>query len=311
MSSSKASTPGKAVSGPDLATAVGLPFLFAIAWLVPVRFWEGFCRLVSPLVISNVTDDPAGVRAGIRQTIGGNSSFPAPGAILRQLAGEHVLSLLHLLRGYRPGGWAPAIRVDGVHHVETALAEGRGAVLWVGYTFGGDLIAKMAFRRSGLTVRHLSRPSHGFSATRFGVRFLNRVQTAIEDRYLESRILLDVDNPGPALAALGAYLDENGVVSITARRDAKRPIRMRFLDGWLNLAPGAPFLSARSGAPLLPVFAYRDRDGGFRVDILPPLTPSPDKPKPDALTEMAADYGPLLDRFVRRHPGQWIGWLHL
>lgn len=310
MSTSKVLNLGQAVSGPDLATAIGLPFLFAISWLVPVRFWERFCRLVSPLVISNVTDDPAGVRANIRQTVGDNPGFPTPDAILRQLAAEHVLSLLHLLRGYRPGGWAPEISIDGVHHVEAAAAQGRGVVLWVGYTFGADLIAKMAFRQSGLNVRHLSRPSHGFSATRFGVRFLNRFQTAIEDRYLESRVLLDVDNPAPALSALAAHLDENGAVSITARRDAKRPIRMRFLDGWLNLAPGAPFLAARPSAPLLPVFAYRDRDGRFRVDILPPLTPSPESGKVEAVSEITVEYGALLERFVRRQPGQWIGWLN-
>jgi len=311
MSSSKVSSLDKTLSGPDLATAVGLPFLFAISWLVPVRLWERFCRLVSPLVISNVTDDPAGVCASIRQTIGDKSTFPAPDAILRRLAGEHVLSLLHLLRDYRPGGWAPAIRVDGVHHIEASLAEGRGAVLWVGYTFGADLVAKMAFRRAGLKVRHLSRPSHGFSNTRFGVRFLNRVQTAIEDRYLEKRVQLDVDNPAPALAALIEHLDKNGVVSITARRDAKRPVRMRFLDGWLSLAPGAPIIAARSGAPLLPVFAFRDGDGGLRVEVLPPLDVLRNDLTQDAIESVAAEYGSNLERFVRRNPGQWIGWLHL
>lgn len=310
ISSANAPLRSNAFALSDLWIAVGLIVLLIVSWILPERLWPGFSRMVSPLAIRNVTPSPDAVVSRIDKMLR-DGSGPTGGAILRQLAAEHTLLVLQVLRDYRPGGWNPDIRVDGTAHVTAALAQGRGAILWIGFTYQADLVAKIAFRRAGFRVHHLSRPSHGFSTTRFGRRFLNRVQTHIEDRYIDRRVLLAGNDPTPALAALAAHLADNGVVSISARHDAKRPVKVAFGDGWLQLAPGAPVLSLKTGAPLLPAFAFRDAEGRLRLEIHAHLAAPSGLPRPEAVVHLVERYAEILRPFLRQHADQWVGWLHV
>lgn len=301
----------EAISFSDLAVVIGLPVLLAVSWLLPKRLWYGFCRAVAPLTMRMIASDSRALCAIMRRTLGGQGTSLSPDAILHELANEHLLSLLQLLRDYLPGGWNPEIHADGLSHVEAALESGRGAILWVGFTVHADLVAKMAFCRAGLRVHHLSRASHGFSATRFGIRFLNRIQTIIENRYLGERVMLDPGGARSALDALAEHLARNGVVSLTARREAKQPVRVPFLDGSLLLAPGAIVLAMKTGAELLPAFAFRDATGSLRVTIGPRLHLPTDMARTEAVNHVARQYASILEPFVLENPGQWKGWLQL
>ena len=301
----------KAFSTQDLAVTLGLPLLFAMAWVVPERLWPRMCRAIGPLAVPMLAGDAPALIALIRRTLGKGRAEDAPDEILKELAGEQVLSILQLLKGYRPGGWKPAIALHGKDHIEAALARGRGAILWVSYSVYGDLISKMAFHRAGLAVSHLSRASHGFSDTLFGARFLNRLQTAIEDRFIGERVSLTAKGASGALDHLRDKLGANGVVTFTVHRNAKRPATVPFMAGEMHLAPGAPVLARKTSAPLLPVFAFRDQAGGLTVTVGPPLELS-EAPSTEAAVQQAArQYASALDPYVRRYPGQWRGWLHL
>lgn len=301
----------KAFSTTDLAVFLGLPLLFTISWLVPERLWPRLCRRIGPLAVPMLAGDaPARVRL-IRRTLGATRLKAAPKEILSELAGEQILSILQLLKGYRPGGWKPAIALSGKAHIEAALARGRGAILWVSYSVYGDLISKMAFHRAGLAVSHLSRASHGFSDTRFGARFLNRLQTAIEDRFIGERVSLTAKGATGALDHLRARLGDNRAVTFTVHRNAKRPATVPFMDGQLHLAPGAAVLARKTGAPLLPVFAFRDETGGLTVTVGAPLEMAEELPTEAVVEQAARQYAAALDPYVRRYPGQWRGWLHL
>ena len=300
----------KAISAGDVTTAIGLSVLFAVSWVLPTSVWPRFCRLVAPLVVPNITADPRGVASDIRRILGKDAVSGAPEAVLETLAAEQVLSILQILREYRPGGLKPQIHVEGMEHVKAALERGRGAVLWVGYTYYADLIAKMAFDRSDLPIHHLSRPSHGFSWTRFGIRFLNPIKTSREDRYIAERVMLNLDVPGEALHRLAQQLAGNAVVSITARGDARQPVSVKLLNGTWDLAPGAAFLAAQTGAVLLPVFPYRDADGRLCVRVDRPLHVPSAAANAEIVAKAAEDYAARLEPFVRENPGQWMGWLH-
>lgn len=79
------------------------------------------------------------------------------------------------------------------------LAEVHGAIPWIGFTFQADLVAKIAFGRARQRVQHLSRPSHGFSMTLFGMRVLYRMQNLIEGHYIDKRKRLNTDSPNSAI----------------------------------------------------------------------------------------------------------------
>jgi len=298
--SARANTPDL-VELTDLAMAVGLPLQTVLSWLSPPSVWRGVSRACVPFYGPGQSGQPStpSVYHQVARVLGVDA--PAARAVVGELITEDIQSLIELLRVYRPGGWTPPIELTGGDHLKTAVAEGRGAILWVGHFVHSDLVAKMAFHRAGAAVHHLSHPRHGFSSSRFGMAWLNRVKTAAEDKYLGARVMLDPQRLAVAMKSLHTRLKANQVISISVRGAKQKSQSVRFLHGEINIAGGAPRLARATGAALLPVFPVRNNSGGFTVHVDAPLDPDDAEPA----------YGQRLERHVLAHPGQWLGWFHL
>ena len=306
------SGPVELIGVTDVATAFGLPLLTAVSWFVPARLWPRLGRWFSPFYQRSLSGEPlSSAVTRLERLVAGTSIDGALDTVLRDVVADDIVSLFELLRDYRPGGWKPEIDLSGREHVEAALGQGRGAILWVAHFVPAKLVAKMALNRAGYAVSHLSHPSHGFSATRFGMRCLNRVQTAIECRYLGERVVMSLDSAAGALQVLEQRLAANGVVSISVRGKAQGAPSLPFLKGEIGLAAGAPSLAHRSGAALLPVFPLRNASGGFTVFVEPPLDIDRSLGRREASAAALRQYVGLLERYVLAYPGQWLGWFHL
>ena len=98
-----------------------------------------------------------------------------------------------------------------------------------------DLITKTALSRAALPVSHLSASSRGFSPnschpwlpTRFGLRYLSRLRTAIEDRYLHERVVMPADGSLGYVRRIERLLRNNGILSIRAGRVGHRTMKPR------------------------------------------------------------------------------------
>ena len=301
----------KILSAQDATVLLSIPLLTAIAWSVPEGNWLQLCRRLGRFAMPALADEPDSLLQQMRQTLGENAIALSAETILSELAAEQILSRLQLLKDYRPGGWKPVIQLVGREYIEAALQNGYGVILWVGYFVGSELVSKIALHQAGLAVHHLSRASHGFSSTRFGLRYLNRIQTAIEERYLAERIVISADNPTQAMLSLAYQLRHNQIVSITAHRNSKTPTKVKFLDGYMYLAPGAPLLAHQTKAALLPMLPLRDENGNLTVIVEAPLQVSSDIPDRKVMEHTAQQYATLLEPYVLKFPGQWLGWLHL
>ena len=290
----------------DIAVVLGLPLLTAIAWFAPEPSWRHFCRLCVPFYAPAQAGQPEmpSVHRRMRALLGARALARPIETVAEALIEEDILSLIELLREYAPGGWRPAITLCGGRHLDAALARENGAVLWVGHFVHANLVAKMALHRAGYRVSHLSHPRHGFSGSRFGMRWLNRVHGAAEDRYLGERVLLDDGRPAAAMGELLRRLRNNGVVSISVRGSAKAPRATPFLDGALSIAGGAPRLALATGAALLPVFPVRTADGRFTVFVEPALDAVGGPPD-----RVLGRYAALLECYVLAYPAQWLGWI--
>ena len=88
---------------------------------------------------------------------------------------EHLIHVIHsLLRK----NWRPRFEITGRQYLDEALADGKGAVLWVAHFSFASLFTKMALSQAGYRISHISRPEHGVSKSRFGVRYLNWFRSA-------------------------------------------------------------------------------------------------------------------------------------
>lgn len=289
----------------------GVPFMTLLARLVPERHWPVVGQVLSPLAVSDLTPDPDMAADLIRQTLGAHLPELSGQDILRGMAAEGIVTFLQVLKSYPRRHWTPAIRLLHGERIRAAQESGRGVILWVAHAFHGHLAAKVAFHQAGLEVTHLSHPTHGFSSSRFGVRYLNRLQTGVEDPYLAERVLLPLEGQNKALHILARRLRANGIVSITGQRGTARTVEVPFLAGTAQLAPGAPALGHMTGATVLPVFAFRNDDGVVDVTVEPAIEILADAPRDAAVAMAVHNYAHLLERYVLLYPKQWLGWVQL
>jgi lauroyl/myristoyl acyltransferase len=209
-------------------------------------------------------------------------------------------------------GWAPETCIEGEEHLKAALARGKGAILWVAHFCFNTQVTKMALKAADYHVAHLSRPEHGFSKSRFGIRYLNPLRWNAEVKYLDKRIVIDRADPGGSLREAECVLEDNRIVSITAGAwEGHRVARGPLLKSRFSLATGAPDLAQRVGAVLLPVITTRMTGSNrFRVKIGAPLTTHV-QDKLEAIRALTAGFLAELESAVLESPDQWRGWAYL
>jgi hypothetical protein len=229
--------------------------------------------------------------------------------IERENCAVWILRQLQLLRSYRPGGWRPVTVLEGRERIEAALEGGLGVILWTVPLRFSDLATKIGMHEAGYALTHLSMPDHGWSSTRFGVRWLNPIWTGVESRFVKERVVIDPDDPKPATERIRDALTANGIVSITAIRGAaRRPAAIRILQARYRLGLGAPMLAHDTGAALLPVFTVRRADGSFRI-LIDEAVPIPaGLTRLDAASAAVEELGRRIERHVRLAPAQWNWW---
>jgi hypothetical protein len=213
---------------------------------------------------------------------------------------------------HRPGRrWKPKVRWHGLEHLASALRRKSGAILWDSDFVYSRLITKMVFHQAGYPLNQLSQPGHGFVCTPFGVRFLNAYDRQIEDRFLERRIIINHDN---TLDRLCECLAANKIANIrVVLNQARRRLTVSFFtNGKICIATGPAYLSYVSGAPLIPVFTIRGRDGIYDISVGPALDiPRASDVGPGFKVDYAGiieSYVDMLEVHVLEHPDQYRGW---
>jgi KDO2-lipid IV(A) lauroyltransferase len=290
----------------DAAHALALALLLPVAWLVPARRWGPVCRRLGQALVALGARRSAPWRHRLPETVRDPTVLRALPALPGQLLAQKIEALLQVLRAYRPAGWRPAIALDGREHVDRALARGRGAVLWV-HRFR-PLVHFVAFHRAGLPVSRPSDELHGyFWRSRFGRRWLNPIQNAVERRYCE-RIVVEPRSMRH-LRALRARLLDNRLVSLYWDELAgTRNVTVPFLGGRLRVATRAVTLAAETGAALLPVFPLAVGPDTYRVIVEPPVDLDGPRGRRDLAAVAAARQAARLEWYVRRWPDQWLDW---
>ena len=240
---------------------------------------------------------------------------PQPDAhsIATSVAAARYEMALQVLRGFRPGGWNPKIDVEGRETLERALARGRGAILWTAHFVFAPNVVKMALHAMGHPMTHLSRPEHGFSKTRFGIKALNPLRVRFENRYLEQRLVLDKTQPGGTLRGAREALSRNGVVSTTAGAwEGSRVVEANFLAGRIRLACGPVWLAKQTGAAIIPAIGVKTPGSGdFLVKLLDPIELPAMADEAELNERVVADFLAAQAPAILAYPDQWRGWSSL
>jgi lauroyl/myristoyl acyltransferase len=288
----------------DISSIVQMALLTAISWIVPERRWPSIARDLARVVL-RLKSRPGSTQLpsqwlmfvdGIKTTV--LSRLPASSLAHRYVA------RMQGFREFRPGGWGPEIQIEGAKHIEWALSQGHGVVLWVAGFVYSDLVTKKGLHEAGYLVSHLSRPTHGISPTRFGVRILNPFWTRIENRYLAERVVIRNNDSRAALAVLRARLKEGRIVSITVGDQARRTAEVNLPSTTVRIATGPLHLARTMNAVLLPVFTVIRKTGTIVVNVEGPLIGGGDE-QGKAYECLAQCYACKLEGYLQQYPDQW------
>jgi lauroyl/myristoyl acyltransferase len=296
-----------AVTGKDIWEVVRLfgPQT-AIAWLVPQRSWLSVADRLGSLDLALHRKRTEANAKELAALFDGVANAASVEDIERGFFATRYLERFQYLRAHRPGGWEPTIRIQGREYVDAARAAGRGMIFWGSAFAYNDLILKMAVHRLGLRLFHYTRPVHGLSKTRFGIRFLNPVRTSIECRYLGARVCAE-ERIKEAMEVLKQEAEAGGAISIKIGDRGRRRVTVPFLNGRITLATGPIGLAQRWNARLLPTFTLQSDDGSFDVIIGAPLEAN--EADEDARAKAIVEsYVAQLTPYVLAHPEQWRGW---
>ncbi|MBT8078022.1 MAG: hypothetical protein KJO31_05560 [Gammaproteobacteria bacterium] len=252
----------------------------------------------------------------IRNSTKGVSLSSTAEQITRSYVSNKFQLQFEYFSSYWPGGWKCQLQLRGREILMNAMQKERGVILWVTPSSSSDLVVKRCFSEHQIDVAHLSALTHGYSSSRFGVKFINSVNRTIENRYIAHRIILTRGATGDAIREINNRISNKEVVSITAvKNKGGRSTSTRFFSARLPLGVGAINIAYNTGCVLLPVFCVREsnsaKDPTYSVEIGQPLEVNPEVSKSEAFAEVLRDYGDALEKHVRIAPEQWSGWTHL
>jgi KDO2-lipid IV(A) lauroyltransferase len=184
------------------------------------------------------------------------------------------------------------VTIHGLEHLDAALVGGRGAIL-VGAHLSSVALAAQALPARGYPLLGLLEPTRPPEV----FEFFARQRQALGAR------LLPVSAGG--LRELLLALRRGEVVALVTDRDVtgSGPI-IDFFGQPTRFPDGAAVLSVRTGAPILPAYAVRKRDGSFEAWIEPPL-PRPTGAGRAAVGELTHAVARRLEYHIASHPEQW------
>lgn len=299
----RASRSGAFFTSEDLGFLFRLPIFAIVSLLVPEARWRNVCLWMERLKRPSLPQGDIAPRQDL-------AAFGVAGGADRRRVGamrsEHNIQIVR----ERLVGWAPEIELCGLEHLDAARQAGHGAVLWIAHFAFNAFAAKMAFARADFEVFHVSRPEHGFSKSRFGIRFLNPIRTGAELKYAAGRVVIDRANPAASMNEARRLLRQNRFVSITAGAwEGEFLVSARIGQSAMELAGGAPRLAKVAGAQLLPVFVVRDDSSGkIRVSVERPIDLDSRRDKAEMIQGATQDFADRHLPYLKAYPHQWRDW---
>ena len=293
----------------DAVEVALLLLLSLVRWTIRPRYWRRTARALAWLVmLARPRHRQASIRA-IDRMVGDHKITLSS----RALASERQAALLErrLLRlnGWYPEGSSPPLTIEGREHIDRALEEGKGAILWRAPFIFNGLATKLAVNRLGYPASVLGRPEHGFSSTAFGQRFLNRFSRDNEGCLAVERIHITGDGRG-AFERIRRRLAQNRIVIIRAGHQTDDPVELPLFAGRMRLSGAGASLALATGAALLPTFTIRDEEGGFLVVIEPPLEVDTPADTPTVVHALLSEYAALFEPYLQQDPAAWPNWWH-
>ncbi|MHB8610865.1 MAG: lysophospholipid acyltransferase family protein [Candidatus Dormibacteraceae bacterium] len=179
------------------------------------------------------------------------------------------------------------VTIDGLEHVDAALAMGRGAIMAVPHMGSWDMAGAYA-------------GALGYPVSAVTERFPGSLNDAVVRT--RQRFGLDVITVGrSAVRAIIRALEANGIVALLCDLEQGPGVSVRFF-GRHAVVPGGPAaIALKMGTPLMPACQYVTSPGHHHVHLDPPLTLAAGETKERLMQRVVGRF----EEFINERPDQW------
>ncbi|GGR20511.1 phosphatidylinositol mannoside acyltransferase [Streptomyces netropsis] len=184
---------------------------------------------------------------------------------------------------------------EGLHHLEEALAAGRGAIIALPHMGNYDLAGAWVTTKLGVpftTVAERLKPE------------------ALYDRFVAYREGLGMEvlphAGGSAFGTLARRLRSGGLVCLVADRDlSSSGIEVTFFGEAAKMPAGPAMLAVQTGAPLMPVTLWYDRSPVMRGRIHAPIEVPATGTRAEKAAAMTQGMADAFASGIAEHPQDW------
>lgn len=242
------------------------------------------------------------IQNNLAALLGDEPSSPAVRKLAWQAIKTHHIRNLQLLLAPRV---APRLKellpVDGLAHLDTAVAQGRGAILMGAHINSVvELMGVIALRNLGYPVQ-TALPGEGARFTATKARALvNRLTKTRSFAELTGAMFIQF-NVRPIVQALRA---RQNVFMMGDGWHSASFVDVRFAGRTVPITTGALSVAAISGAPVVPMFAVGTAPDRLRIVLEPAFTVTSNSPDGD-LAEKAQIFASCVERHVLHNVAAW------
>ncbi len=217
------------------------------------------------------------------------------------------------------GSFLPPIerRIAGAEHLDRALAQGHGAILWESSSYGKRMIAKHILHANGFRVCQVHARTHlgglgvgNRGASRLVERLILPYVDGCERRVVREILYLDQDLSLSSSRQLYRWLEQNAIVCVAIEGRIKRKhVMLPFLGTLRPFATGLVSLARLSRAPLLPLYCTATTDGRLAVEIGAPVAlPGDAAGRDEVILGVLTAQVAALEARIRKNPEWYWGW---
>ncbi len=188
------------------------------------------------------------------------------------------------------------VEIRNIGCVKEALSRGKGAIVisaHIGnWEMGGVLLNMLGCPTTVIALPHKERPVNNL---------FNKQREAGGGAVIPTSF---------AIRRCLNILKNNGMVAVIADRDFSASGEVLDFLGRKALIPkGAAILSAKTGAPFIPVFLMREKDHTFSLTLEDPIYPSHEcngEIDQKTLLPLMKQHTAVIERKIRQYPTQWL-----
>jgi lauroyl/myristoyl acyltransferase len=268
-------------------------------WLLgrlPLRIIYGVARLAAEAAYLLRPDIRRHVQANMRQVLGPEASERRVHGAAREAvrnAARYYADLIRMPHMDVHRFYERTFTLEGLSHLQKALAEGKGAVLASAH-FGNPEIGVQVLAAVDILVLALIEPLEPSQL----LRLTQRLRSAHGHTYLPATF--------SGVKEVLRHLRRGGAVAILIDRDIQgRGVPVPLCGRPAPMPMGAVDLALRTGAELIPAFVHREPGFRYHGYIGPPLSLVRSD---DEQRDLRVNSANLLARFeehLRADPGQW------